>query len=251
LGVSKENAWEKRSKTQQDKFNKQVNDEAVRFIASRFLEMLKNDFGRLGIEGLSAELDQADPFVVNVDYPKSFLHSYIRPVVRLEIGPLASWVPHDTYTICPYAAEEFPQVFGDAGCQVEAIKAQRAFWEKATILHQEAHRAAYKAPPFRYSRHYYDVYKMAHHTVKDASLASLDILDDVVAFKQRFYPCNWANYGKAKPGTLRLLPVKASLAKLEEDYAGMKEMMFGIAPGFDEMICTLEGLEREINALAS
>ena len=42
---------------------------------------------------LVAEIDPNDPHTVNVGYPAAFSIAYIRPQVRLEIGPLASWVP--------------------------------------------------------------------------------------------------------------------------------------------------------------
>ena len=42
---------------------------------------------------------------------------------------------------------------------MKAIRAERTFWEKATILHQEAHRPKEKIQPPRYSRHYYEVEK--------------------------------------------------------------------------------------------
>jgi predicted nucleotidyltransferase component of viral defense system len=131
-----------------------------------------------------------DPHTVNVGYPAAFSAGYIRPQVRLEIGPLASWVPSSSRTIRSYAAEAFPQAFVDPICVVVAIDAERAFWEKATILHQEAHRAA--AIPARYSRHYYDMYKLANSPIKNSALSDLVLLKDVVEFKERFYYSSWA-----------------------------------------------------------
>lgn len=153
LGVGKNEPWLDRSKNKQDKYNKEVNEKAQNYIADTFTGMMKNGLGDFNIDGLDADIDPDDSFVINVTYPKAFENQYIRPVVRLEIGPLASWVPHEKYTIKPYAAEQFPDVFDDSSCRVIAIKAERSFWEKATILHQEAHRPVDKMPLFRYSRH--------------------------------------------------------------------------------------------------
>ncbi|ORU93327.1 MAG: hypothetical protein A6F72_06740 [Cycloclasticus sp. symbiont of Poecilosclerida sp. N] len=44
----------------------------------------------------------------NVHYPVTFSDKYLRPVVRLEIGPLASWLSYEAYSIKPYALEVFP-----------------------------------------------------------------------------------------------------------------------------------------------
>ena len=92
------------------------------------------------VPGLSASVDEGDPQVVNIRYPAAFTESYIRPEVRLEIGPLASWVPSELRTIQPYAAQIFPKAFEHPSCSVLTIIAERTFWEKVTILHQEAHR---------------------------------------------------------------------------------------------------------------
>lgn len=174
---------------------------------------------------------------------------YLRPEARLEIGPLAAWMPYDCYKIKPYAAEAFPQLFKQADCAVQAIRAERTFWEKATILHHEANRPENSPQPLRYSRHYYDLARMAASPVKDAALADLALLADVVAFKQRFYRRHWARYDLAKPGTFRLVPSEQVLAAVEKDYVQMRNMIFGRYPAFGEIIETLRKLEAEINGL--
>ena len=140
-------------------------------------------------------------------------------------------------------------MFEDADCSVIAISAERTFWEKATILHQQAHRTS--AMPPRYSRHYYDMCMLVGSQVKESALADLRLLEDVIAFKQRFYPSRWARYEEARPGTFKLLPRAARLDELRRDYRGMGVIVFGEAPAFDFIIETLRRLEEEINQLAS
>ena len=150
---------------------------------------------------------------MNVAYPAAFSEDYLRPEVRLEIGPLASWDPSDRHVIQPYAADSFPEVFEEPDCPVVAIAAERTFWEKATILHQEAHREG--ATPSRYSRHYYDTYKLATSPVRQVALKDVGLLQQVVEFKQRFYPCGWARFEDARPGTFRLMPNVARFPGLQ------------------------------------
>jgi hypothetical protein len=45
-----------------------------------------------------------------------------------------------------------------------------------------------------------------------------------------------SRYDLAKPGSLRLLPPKESLLAIEQDYARMQNMLYGVAPSFDEII---------------
>jgi len=231
------------SRTKRDQFNKRFNEKAARYIAGDPLPRLCSTFA--ACPQVTAAVDPGDAQAVEVTYPAAFSETYLRPNVRLEIGPLASWVPSASHVIRPYAADVFPELFADPACPVVAIAAERTFWEKATILHQQAHRTGVMPP--RYSRHYYDLHRLAHSPVKDAALHARDLLRDVVEFKQRFYPCGWANYEQARPGTFKLMPSAPHRRDLEKDYDAMRVMIFGEVPQFARIIETLAGLEEEIN----
>ena len=191
-----------RSRASQVRLNEAINQQAQAYIGG---ELLAHVTAALD-EVCSCEIETDDLHVINVRYPAAFPDAYLRPEVRLEIGPLASWLPHEERTIQCYAAEAFPQVFERRECSVKVIKAERTFWEKATILHHEVHRPVGNPQPPRYSRHYYDVAKMAESPVKNAALTNLELLTDVVEFKERFYPRGWARYDLARPGSFRLVP---------------------------------------------
>ena len=235
------------SKSKQDQFNKEINHLAAAYIAETLCPEVDDFLHKEGV-GLSATVDPDDPHAVNIRYPAAFSEAYIRPEVRLEIGPLASWVPSATHVIRPYAFDVLPQVFANPACEVVAIAAERTFWEKATILHQEAYRKT--QIPKRYSRHYYDLYKLAVSPVRASAFADPNLLRDVVAFKQRFYPSPWARYDLAIPGSFRLLPKSPShIQELERDYQEMQVMLFGAPPEFEAIIEELQSLEAEINSV--
>ena len=233
------------SKTQQDRFNKQINAEAASHIGGPLLAKLVSIFSV--IPGLSVAIDERDPHCIDVSYPASFKADYVLPKVRLEIGPLASWVPSASYSIHPYASEDFPEVFRDPVCPVVAIAAERTFWEKATILHKEARRAG--PIPTRHSRHYYDLFKLANSPVCEVALAKVGLLRDVVEFKTRFYPSAWARYDLAIPGSFQISPKADQLTALAKDYREMSDMLFGEIPNFDTIIGGLAELELKINRL--
>lgn len=252
LGYSKDgrDPWEEqRSNTRQDTFNKAINAAAAEYIAKTLLPHLRALFAQVPAVTLDVPADE--PMVVNIAYPKAFSLDAIRPQVKLEIGPLASWVPSKEAVIKPYAAEVFEHVFDDPACPVVATLAERTFWEKATILHQQAHRPKSKKMQEHYARHYYDMYQLAASPVKDGALGDLELLADVVKFKQRFYRSPWAKYEDAKPGTFRLLPTEEHRRELEADYRGMEPMFFGEVPAWDDIMGSLGALERAINDLAS
>ena len=103
--------------------------------------------------------------------------------------------------------------------------------------------------PQRYSRHYYDLYRMAATPVKEAAFSRLDLLKKVVDFKMKFYPRAWAKYPEAVPGTLKLLPPEYRFAALEADYNSMQDMLYGDVPTFETVIAAVQELEKEINTL--
>ena len=241
--LSGEDPLAERSKTRQAKLNNEINEQAQAYIGGELLTRVV-----AVIDGVcGCEIDSDDPHVINIRYPGAFSDRYLRPEVRLEIGPLASWLPYEERTISCYAAEAFPALFGKKVCSVKVIKAERTFWEKATILHHETHRPDGNPQPSRYSRHYYDLARMAGAAVKDAALADLDLLANVVEFKQRFYPRGWAQYDLARPGTIRLVPEGHVLAAVEADYRAMVNMIFGEIPDFSEIMKVLKKLQDEIN----
>ncbi|MBN1356920.1 nucleotidyl transferase AbiEii/AbiGii toxin family protein [bacterium] len=243
--VSEEDPRESRSKTKQDRFNKQIVRDSREYIKETMVAEV-NDIVR---DICEVDYNENEPDVIKVRYPKTFEDEYLRSEVLLEIGPLAQWIPNDRYEMSSYAAQEFPKIFKSPSFFVRAISAERSFWEKATILHLEAFRPEGKKQPLRYSRHYYDMVCMAKSHVKESALRDVELLRSVVAFKQKFYPQGWARYDLAVPGSFKLIPEEDVLKSLEKDYSEMRMMIFGEIPSFDQLISSLKELENDINNL--
>ena len=88
---------------------------------------------------------------------------------------------------------------------------------------------------------------MAGDKVKDDALEDLELLKNVVNFKQKFYPRTWAKYEEARIGTLKLLPPEFRLESLKKDYQAMQNMIFDKKLSFYEIISILKKLESDIN----
>ena len=245
--IADEDPQAQRSRTKQEQLNRRLQTDAQEYIRDRLLPSCR----QLLAPVVQVDLDEKDPHVIVVKYPAAFSETYIRPEIRLEIGPLAIWTPNDRYEIAPYCAEEFPEVFTRKSCHVQCIKAERTFWEKATILHHEALRPTESQQPDRYSRHYYDLARLANSPIKALALADLELLESVVASKDRFYPRGWARYDLAKPGSMRLMPPNHIRPALERDYGEMQVMIYGERPAFEELMQQIRTLESEINALGA
>jgi predicted nucleotidyltransferase component of viral defense system len=233
------------SVNKQDIFNKDIEARAEKYISTK----LKAHIARLLSPVCIVKADENDGHILYITYPKTFQDLYIRHEIKLEIGPLAAWVPNDRYPVNSYVAEVHKEL-PVKEIIVPAIKAERTFWEKATILHREYYRSQSKGhTPPRYSRHYYDLFKMGNSKIKDTALANMKLLADVVEFKDRFYHCAWARYDLAKNGSLHLYPNDYNLDVLAEDYKNMRNMIFGEYPNWKDILKYLSSLEKEINKI--
>ncbi len=235
--LTDENPYEERSNTQQDKFNKHMESAAQDYVKGTLLAQVISIMEPCCIVTLHPE----SPHSIQITYPKAFSSEYIKPQVELEIGPMSAMSPKGEYSIKPYCAGVLPDQFDQPNIAVKSIQAKKTFWDKVSILHVEAHRPEGKNQPPRYSRHYYDLYKMLKAGVKNEALADMELLKDVINFKSKFYPQGWANYDGAAKGEFTLLPEEHTLKNLRNDYVQMKEMIFGDYPDFDEIMSEIEG----------
>lgn len=80
------------------------------------------------------------------------------------------------------------------------------------------------------------------------ALADLDLLKSVVRHKTVFFRAAAAKYDEAIPGTLRLVPPTSRRKELEDDYAKMREMIFGEPPLFDAILAVIAEIEHAVNA---
>lgn len=248
LGYSDEMIFAQRSNTQQQKFIDESRDVLFSFIQKEFLPVFRSDISAILNRDANVFIREEEPGVLCFAYPRVSSDSSILPEIRIEMGTLAAWDPATIGVLRSYAAVVFPAAFSKADVSLRVTTAERTFWEKATILHQEAHRPENSLLPHRYSRHYYDMWMMANSWVKDKALANPDLLKAVVDFKIQFYPRKWAKYEEANFKTIRLLPPVHSLEALRKDYADMANMIFGARPSFDEILNSLANLEKEIHA---
>lgn len=169
--------------------------------------------------------------------------------MRFEFGARGAQLPAETRTIASYLQQAFPDLSGLSQVGVRTLGIERTFWEKATILHMLFHQDASKPLADRMSRHYYDMAQLTQHDAKARALADMDLLGEVGHHKSVFFKAAWARYEDAAPGSLCLVPGETLEAALRRDYAGMREIIMGDAPSFDDVMATVAKLEAEINAV--
>jgi hypothetical protein len=154
---------------------------------------------------------------------------------------------HGIYKIISWVAEEFPDIFTVPKFEVVCLDAKRTFWEKATILHAEHHREKTKPMRTNFSRDLYDLCCMAENKYGQKALGDFDLLETVVEHKKLYFYSAWAQYERAVPESLCLVPPDHRLSELESDYTKMQEMFFEEPPTFNELILKIKGIENHIN----
>ncbi len=223
------------------------------YIASTIVPQLAERFDAVLTERFSLDPDPTAPTQILFSYPSESTDAYILPRVLVETGGNADSWPTEERTITPYVADAAPEGFADVGVVVTAVSAKRTFWEKLTILHKTAHRfdgVPGWHPAARYSRHYYDAYRLTRSAFARSAIADVNLANAVRDAANTFFPDNKANYDLFVPGSIRLVPCDAAMPALAEDYRAMRDMIFGEDPPFDEIMTELRGLEERLNGRA-
>ena len=203
-----------------------------------------------GTEDWSLEIDPLDAQTLLFHFPQAGGPglAYIVPSVRIELGARSDHWPSEEREIRSYLGEAFGHTIGKA--TVRSLAAERTFWEKATLLHAEAHRPKDKLMPARYARHYHDMARLAESPVAARALADVALRERVVAHKAVYFRSGWARYDLARPASFRLIPPDSRIAALKSDHQAMIPMFFNPPPPIAEVLDTIADLETRIRSLA-
>lgn len=135
---------------------------------------------------------------------------------------------------------------------------KRTFLEKAAAIHVFCCKGRWgSGDGDRYSRHWYDLDRMAHAGIAESAIRDRDLALEVAQHKEDFWHANTADrrpidYFQAITGHLQLVPTDAAREALETDYAAMTDsgMLQGEPPRFTELLDRIAALEEQCNALA-
>lgn len=212
--------------------------------------------GELGPDGWKLEVDpdMADGQCLLFHYPSAFpvgSAGYVPPQVKIELGARSDDWPHVEKPIQPYVLEHFPAFDADGVFPVRVLAAERTFWEKACLLHEETFRPADKPRKLRMARHYYDLWCLLRAGVGEQALENTALFQRVAEHREIFFRYSWVDYSAHKPGTFRLVPPAHHLADWKADYQAMLgPMFFGETPSFDEILEVVSDFETTFNATA-
>jgi len=193
-------------------------------LAARITEALGDSGWKLEVDP-----DMPDGQCLLFHYPSAFpaeSAGYVRPVVKIELGARSDDWPHVEKSILPYVIECFPALDSDAACTVRVLSAERTFWEKACLLHEETFRPADEPRKHRMARHYYDLCCLLRAGVGESAMLDTALFQRVAEHREIFFRYSWVDYSTHKPGTFRLVPPNEHLPNWREDYQAMLGPMF-------------------------
>jgi len=203
------------------------------------------------ITNLDFKVVSKDEMTLYIHYPKllgdsEYGSSYVQPVIKVEAGVRSARVPTITRRIDSF----FEQILEKSDpIDVEILRPDRTFWEKATILHAENSRNE----PLRIekrnhmSRHIYDLVKLYNSEYGKMAIENLELLYDVVNHKSTFYKDNRADYKNATPKNIKIVPTSELNRSFKIDYEDMaRSMIIGNPPTYKELVETLIQIQRII-----
>lgn len=200
----------------------------------------------------SLEIDPNDPdrqsLLFNYPISSGSEAGYIKRNVKIECGSRSDQWPVEEKTIKPFIAEMIPLAMASAEIRVQSLKAERTFWEKATILHAYANFPDGKKLPARQSRHYYDFFKLLGSEVMAKARNDTTLLARVAKHKSIYFRSSWASYDQAKKGSLKLVPPAKIEGILKTDYRDMGEMFYADTPNWSEIVSAIEKFENSFNS---
>ncbi len=220
---------------------KYVTDVVEPYFNSIFLKEISRGSLKVEIQKAGEELHISYVSVLETSNP------YMLEPVKMEFGAKNSVEPRAEAVVSPMLAELDPDLELPLA-RVFALSGERTFWEKVTLAHSESSRGT-KLSGERMSRHWYDLFMLSDGSIGNSALNDIELLADVLLYKQSFYYSAASKYDVCLIGELRILPDEDGVDALRNDYLEMLRagLIYGEPPDFETIITRLRALEREIN----
>ncbi|MEQ1966701.1 nucleotidyl transferase AbiEii/AbiGii toxin family protein [Xenorhabdus nematophila] len=238
------------SKNQIKKLSEHLKQRVHQYANEMIVPHIQSELNDLSFSELhSIRIDESGEKIW-VSYPSVTEESdeYLKSEVLIELGGRNVIDPNELHIIRPYLSDLVPELEFPSG-QVVVLSPERTFWEKATLIHVECRRGL-KENADRLSRHWYDLVMLSQHEIGHRAIADRELLEDVIRHKSVFFNASYAGYEECLVGRLSLLPNNEVLSALKADYQNMisAEMIYGIAPSFDELIEAIKQIQYRINS---
>lgn len=218
-------------------------------------KLVESGFGECKVLPITTKKDgspidhDSDPVIIEIHYPvKVDSDAYVRPVVKIEISCLSMKEPFEVKRISSLVGNAFPEIDDETFAEIPTITPTRTFLEKAFLLNEEYQRRSPRSD--RMSRHLYDLERLMDTAFAEAALSDMELYQEIIAHRQRFYHVGGVNYELNHPSTIAFCPTGELRDKMRLDYEAMKtSMIYGEKLSFDALIDRLEQLENRFRSM--
>lgn len=198
-------------------------------------------------------LDESDPDSQTIlfQYPVGIQPEggfYVQPIVKIELGARSDTWPSQPAIIRPFLIDALGTAVAPLDCPVRVLSAERTFWEKALLIHEETFRPTEKPRRPRMARHYYDLWCLINKGVAARASRDRELFNRVAAHRQVFFRLNWVDYNTVRRGDLRLTPAADDMPAWKQDYEWMQTAMFlEEPPPFEQILDCVREFAKDFN----
>lgn len=207
----------------------------------------------LVLAGFPAAKFRTENDQVYIAYEPMFEYpGFIKPEVKVEFGARSTGEPCVEREVKCDAAGFLPEITFPSVC-LQAMVAERTFWEKATALDTFCRRKRGRGN--RLSRHWHDIVRLDDAGYADKAIADRDLALSVARHNSVFFPEKDAEGNRVDfeasivSGELKLVPTGEAYELLAEDYEAMirAEMFFNDPDTFENIMERCADIEARAN----
>jgi hypothetical protein len=198
-------------------------------------------------------ISTTDPEKIFIEYKSLFKElPYIKPSVILEVSGRSMSEPLKSIAILSFIDEKFvDKSFAEKPFSVQAVVAERTFWEKICLLHEEFAKPTETVRIERMSRHLYDLERMIGTPIAENALNDKELYKSVVEHRKTFIGLKDFDYSTLVPEKISIIPPENVIAQWSADYRKMQEtMIYGDSLPFSKLMEKIKQLNERLRSIS-
>jgi len=234
---------------------KQLRKRSSLFVAEDLATMLQSVIDDAGLSSFCSMEVQPngdgdntypEPRVISIHYRSLYeesVASYVRPVIKLEIGARSLIEPTEQFVCRSFVSEALP-VKDYAAPVIQVAAPQKTFLEKVFLLHELFSVERTNLIANRRSRHLYDLERMMDQSFALKAVHDDELWEHIRQHRMAFTAMLGVDYSDDMRSHLCLTPPEQWLNEWKEDYERMcQTMIYGKKLPFDQLIERIKELE--------
>ena len=232
---------------------------ACSFVREKLQFDLKNQLETNGLNPVDfsvkvniTSVTTTDPEIIEVEYQSLFDEiPYIKRKVVVEVSGRSMREPLQSVELQSMIDGVFSnEDFTEKPFAINAVVAERTFWEKICLLHEEFAKPQELIRTERMSRHTYDLEKIMNTFIAENALKNKELYNSIVEHRRIFVGLKDFDYNTLAPKTIQIIPPDSVIAQWQEDYEIMQRtMIYGKSLSFSKLIDSIKQLNERINRI--